>query len=175
MELKSAKPIGLMAVVVDEASETVEPVKVDTLRMMAMVVNHATKSMIFSFAWGGYDSKGLFHMDPHRLAGHRSIQANVDNENEVWNACACDAKGNPVLDHGEGFVKSVLTAKMMGRSVVDWLVNGHWSFEEIELSHNGQSIFKKEKSAGQKPRGPLPSPEKPHRPIVPPVPAMQVK
>lgn len=141
MELKSKVPIGLMAVVVDEAAQKVEAVNVDTLRMMAMVVNHQTKAMQFAFAWGGYDSTGKFHMDPHRPASHRSIQANVDGEREIWQACACDDHGNPVLDHGEAFVRKVL----VDHKKLHDIVNGGWAFDEIELTHKGDQVFKKEK------------------------------
>src|SRR5712671_5245155 len=107
MELKAVKPIGIMAVVTNPETRTVEAVDLDILRLHALVVNHQTQSMQFAFVWGGYDSTGKFHVSG-LPASHRSIQANVDGEKAIWDACACDEKGNPITDHGTDFVAKVL-------------------------------------------------------------------
>lgn len=146
MEFKSVKPIGVMAVVINEETRAVEAVDVDTLRMMAIVVNHQTKAAQFAFAWGGYDSLGRFHMDPHRPAGHRTLQANVDGEREIWNACMKDAAGNPVLDHGEEFVRKILVDHGKLKDVI----NGSWDLpDDTDVHHKGKSVFKKGKPKGQ--------------------------
>lgn len=155
MEFKASKHIGLMAVVIDEANEISETIRVDTLRMMSIVVNHHAKAMLFAFAWGGYDTLGKFHMDPNRPASHKSIQENVKcnkcSENPeteehgancealIWNECACDENGNPVLDHGEAFVRKV----MIDREKIHDVIAGAWPLKELELKHAGQCVYRK--------------------------------
>ena len=140
MELKAVKPIGLMSVVKDVDTREVEAVDLDTLRLYALVVNHATQAMQLAFVWGGYDSSGKWHVSS-LPAAHRSIQANVDGERDIWEACACDDHGNPVTDFGTAFVEKILFTH---GKIAD-IVNGGWTLDEVELRHNGKSVFKKEK------------------------------
>lgn len=142
MQLKSKKHIGLMAVVIDEETEKAETIRVDTLQMMSFVINYATRQMMIAFAWGGYDSTGKFHMDPNRPASHRSINAEVGGEREIWQACAIDEKGNPRKAEEFG---AVVEKVLFEHRKIDDVVNGGWNLEEVELTHKGDSVFKKEK------------------------------
>jgi hypothetical protein len=128
MEFKAIKPIGIMAVVTNPETREVEAVDMDTLKLYSLVVNHATKAMQLAFVWGGYDSTGKFHVSS-LPASHRSIQANVEGERQIWEACCCDDKGNPVTDHGTDFVRKVL---LEHNKLAD-IVNGGWDLKDLEL------------------------------------------
>ena len=140
MELKATTPIGLMAVVTNVETREVEAVDLDTLKLYAIVVNHATQAMQLAFVWGGYDSAGKFHVSS-LPASHRSIQANVDGERAIWDACMCDENGNPVTDFGTDFVKKIL----FDHGKISDIVNGGWNLEEVTLTHNGKTVFTKTK------------------------------
>ena len=157
MEFKSTTPVALLSVITDVANRKSEVVDTDTLRLHAIVVNHQTESMVFSFVWGGYDSNKKFHVHPQLPASSRSIQRNAkclectnnpkavvhrpNCQSVLWHHCTKDENGNPILDHGEAFVKKV----MLDYRVIDDVVNGGWDFPDgIELTYNGQSVFKKE-------------------------------
>jgi hypothetical protein len=146
MEFKSTKPIGLMAVVTDEVAGTVEAVKVDTLRLLLFAINYCPGAAVgtdqgnmqIAYAWGGYDSKGKFHTDNHRLASNRTISSDVPNEKELWAAVAFDAIGNPLpTGHGLDFHrKLMIETSLLGRPLIHWIVEGGWQLQELELSHN---------------------------------------
>jgi hypothetical protein len=142
MEFKAIKPIGIMAVVINPETREVEAVDMDTLKLYSLVVNHATKAMQVAFVWGGYDSTGKFHVS-NLPASHRSIQANVDGERQIWEACCCDAKGNPVSDHGIDFVRKVL---LEHNKLAD-IINGGWDLKDVELmdvsAAHPMTVFKK--------------------------------
>jgi hypothetical protein len=145
MEFKTTKHVGLMAVVVDEQNETSETIRVDTLRMMSFVINYATKQCIMAFVWGGYDSTGKFHMDPNRPASHRTLNALVDGEREVWDACVYeDDKGNPRKCFDQAFFEKVL----IEHKQIDVVVKGGWALDELELKHGNPTVFRKERRPG---------------------------
>lgn len=135
MELKALKPISKMGAGFGETSEIID---VDTLSLEAIVVNHHTKSMILAFQWGGYDSTGKWHaVPPHVLpASHRSIQANVPGEKEIWDACCIDEKGNPVRNHDTAFVAKVL----FEHGKLADIMNGGWAMKDVELQHEGVTV-----------------------------------
>jgi hypothetical protein len=154
MEFKATKPIGLMAVVIDEANALTEAVKVDTLRLMLFAINYCPGAAVgtdqgnmqFAYAWGGYDSKGRFHTDNHRPASHRTISSDVPNEKDLWAAVAFDALGNPLPAHGEDFhAKLMLGTPLLGRPLLHWIVDGGWQLQELELNHKNQVVYSKKK------------------------------
>lgn len=147
MELKAKKKISTMAVVMDQENETAEAVKVDTLRMMSFVINYATKAMQVAFAWGGYDSEGKFHMDPHMPAAHRALNSNVDGERELFEQLCYDETGNPLEYFDQAFFLRLLDAELAGRSIIRHVVDGGWPIEELELSHKGKPVLSKKKHA----------------------------
>jgi hypothetical protein len=155
MEFKATKPIGLMAVVVDEANALTEAVKVDTLRLMLFAINYCPGAAVgtdqgnmqFAYAWGGYDSTGRFHTDNHRVASHRTISSDVPNEKDLWAVAAFDNGGNPLHSHGDDFHKKLmLETPLLGRPLLHWIVEGGWQLQELELHHEGKPVYAKKKS-----------------------------
>jgi hypothetical protein len=158
MEFKATKPIAVIAVFTNPATRTMEAVEIDILAERAFVIHHDNKTMNVGFRWGGYDSVGKFHIAVDLGASNRSIQANVqcskcikdqsatdhdaNCEAAIWKACACDEKGNPVHD-----TEAIKAKVLLDSGKLKDIVEGGWNFDELELTYNGATVYKKEKAA----------------------------
>lgn len=61
--MQLVKPIGLMAVIVDEELRLSETLDVDQIRVVSMTINVVQGFANFVLAFGGIDSTGRFHPD----------------------------------------------------------------------------------------------------------------
>jgi len=141
MEFKSTKPVGLLAVITDPIARAMEAVDIDVLAEDAFVVNHINGNLMLAYTWGGYDSSGKWHRDLLRGTCQITVQENVDGQREIWNQCTRCPKGNPIRNYDEAFKLKVLVE----HGLLANIVNSGWNFEELELTHKGISVFKKEK------------------------------
>lgn len=155
MELKATTPIAKMAVVTDLEKETSEVVRVDRLRLLGFSINYSPTgtvstehgNMELAFGWGGYDSGGNFHFCATLGHARRSINSSTLQEGEIWKACAFDEKGNPRTDAFglEFFKKLLFDSKVNREPLINSIVNGGWTFETLELSHEDIVVFCKVK------------------------------
>lgn len=64
--MQLVKPLGLMAVIIDEELRLSETLDVDQIRIVSIVINVIQGHAQFIMAFGGIDSTGRFHPDPKR-------------------------------------------------------------------------------------------------------------
>jgi hypothetical protein len=169
MEFKTPTPIGKMAVVTDEENERTEVVRIDTLRLLLFGINYCPRGAIgpdqgslqISFAWGGYDSRGVFHADPRRPAANRSLSADVEHERELWRDCVFDSNGNPIANGFDtGFFRKLLVElELINKPFIEWIVEGGWNFTDIELFDDDVCVMKRKDGKRVK----VQRPERPER------------
>lgn len=136
MYAKLTKPLDVMAAVVDKNSKAVECLDVDCIQVISITINHIAKIAQFVLAFGGCDSTGRFHLCPQR----RENMSQVTIANEKFNEYFL-VDGNPRMDFPESFMNMLFERELVGASN-----DRAWGLDELEVTLQGKSIYKKQKS-----------------------------
>lgn len=148
MKIKVENPNNQpMAVLVDKQKRTTEVVDSEYVSIATFVVNQVSKVIQISLVWGGYDSKGQWHIDHSRPAASISISGDRPEEAELYKRLAlCNGEYNCQFD--EQFFKRLL----YNENVIQVVNDRIWGFADCSVTMDGDEIFSKGKAGGKPPK-----------------------
>ncbi len=139
MDLIITQRLGKMAVHIDEENDVMESLPVDRIALVSFVINAYTGTCQFALAFGGVDSKGLFHLDPKRSEDVAMVTLTRNDKGaKEFDALFKDEKGNPKTNFTEEWFEN-LTQHIL----IPFAFQRVWGakYPDIEVSLNGTVIF----------------------------------
>lgn len=130
--------IGTMAVVMDEAQAITEMLNVDSIGIATLELNPSQGMAIFHLVFGGYDSKGRFHIDRKREAAR--IAVTREQTPDLFDQLLCDGEAVK-LGFDRDFWVALLRDMFLPAATME---KGPWMrYKDMEVTHDGVVIFPK--------------------------------
>lgn len=128
-------PLGVMAVVTDEHDRTSEVLDVDTIGVVRYVIDYIQGRAQVALAFGGFDSRGAFHVAPQ----HANNVAEITLNNPLFKTLFCNIAGNPLDFHPESLLGLIFDTAVKQAFVLCWKVPG-----SFQVQRHGNVVYQAE-------------------------------
>lgn len=129
-----------MAVLVDEEAKKAEVIEVKYLNIASILIDQIGETLHIGLVWGGYDSKGEWHIDYRIEAATASISGKRPEEAKLFEKmCRLNKSYNCCYD--EAFFKALLGPE----GVIATLNERVWGFSDFAVIINDEEVFRKGK------------------------------